>query len=187
MDHMELATLEDGLAEIRRSPSDAGVVELVVRRPAENEREVLSEAALDPVEGLVGDCWRARGSSATEDGTAHPDMQLTLTNARVAALVARARDRWPLAGDQLYVDLDLSAANLPPGTRLDVGSAVIEITAEPHRGCGKYARRFGVDALKFVNSSAGRELNLRGVNARIVAAGTVRPGDAIRIAIRPHG
>jgi hypothetical protein len=182
MKQMELAALEDGLAEIRRSPAQAGEVRLIARRPADGEREVLVEAELDPVEGLVGDSWRARGSSATEDGSAHPDMQLTLMNARVAALVAGAPDRWPLAGDQLYVDLDLSVVNLPPGTRLTVGSAVIEVTAEPHRGCGKFVRRFGVDALRFLNSATGRELNLRGINARIVTGGTVRTGDPIRVA-----
>ena len=182
MTQVELGALERGLAEIRRSPTGAGTVELIVRRPAEDRREVIAEAELDPVEGLVGDGWRARGSSATDDGSPHPDMQLTLMNARVAALVTQAPDGWPLAGDQLYVDLDLSVANLPPGTRLHVGAAVIEVTAEPHRGCGKFARRFGVDALRFVNSATGRELNLRGINTRIVSGGTVRAGDAIRTA-----
>ena len=182
MQQVELTALEDGLAEIRRAPAEVGTVVLIVRRPAEDEREVLAEAELDPVQGLVGDGWLARGSGATEDGSAHPDMQLTVMNARVTALVAQAPDRWPLAGDQLYVDLDLSVANLPPGTRLNVGSAVIEVTAEPHRGCGKFSRRFGLDALRFVNSGVGRELNLRGINARIVAGGTVRTGDAVRVA-----
>lgn len=174
-----LAALEAGLEEIRRSPADAGRVELIVRRPRTDEREVLDEAQLDPAEGLVGDHWRARGSRATEDGSAHPDMQLTLMNARSIALIAQERERWPLAGDQLYVDLDLSEANLPPGTRLAVGSAVIEITAEPHRGCGKFVKRFGVDALRFLNSAPGRELNLRGIYAKVVTAGTVRTGDPI--------
>lgn len=170
----ELAVLESGLAEIRRSPAAAGTVALIVRRPFAGEREVLAEAVLDPVQGLVGDYWHGQGND--------PDTQLTLMNARVAALVARVPDRWPLAGDQLYVDLDLSGANLPPGTRLKLGTAVIEVTAEPHRGCGKFVRRFGVDAMRFVNSGVGRELNLRGINARIVGGGTVRAGDAIRIA-----
>ena len=179
-DHINLATLEAGLPEVRRSPKDAGVVELVVRRPAENEREILEQAELDVGVGLVGDNWGTRGSKATEDGSAHPDLQLTVMNARSAALVAGARERWALAGDQLYVDFRLGYGDLPPGTRLAVGSAVIEITAEPHRGCGKFAARFGVDALKFVNSAVGRELNLRGVNARIVEGGVVRAGDSIR-------
>ena len=179
MDHVELAALEAGLEHIRRSPKEHGRVELIVRRPAENEREVLAEAMLDTAEGLVGDTWSTRGSRTTEDGSAHPDMQLTLMNARVAELVAGRADRWQLAGDQLFVDLDLSIANLPPGTRLEVGCAVIEVTDQPHRGCGKFSSRFGVDALRFVNSEVGRELNLRGVNAKAVVSGVVRPGNPI--------
>ena len=179
MEHARLAALEAGLPEIRRSPRQRGRVELIVRRPAENEREVLEEARLDPSDGLVGDVWRTRGSRLTEDGSAHPGMQLTLMNARVAALVAREPHRWQLAGDQLFVDLDLSCENIPPGTRLAAGSALIEVTDQPHRGCGKFAARFGVDALRFVNSAVGRELNLRGVNARVLVAGVVRPRDAI--------
>jgi hypothetical protein len=180
MDHAELASLEEGLAAVRRAPKDGGTIELIARRPAENEREVLEEAKLDPVEGLVGDCWPVKGSSSTADGSPHPGRQLTLMNARAAALVAGSRERWPLAGDQLYLDLDLSKSNLPPGTRLELGSAVIEITDQPHTGCGKFSRRFGVDAMKFVNSVEGRKLNLRGVNARIVSGGTVRTGDVVR-------
>jgi MOSC domain-containing protein YiiM len=168
MAHLDPAALEAGLDEIRRSPQDRGTVELIVRRPAVEEREVLEEAEIDPVEGLVGD-----------RGSANPDLQITLMNARVAALVADDPERRQLAGDQLYVDFDLSRANVPPGTRLDVGSATLEISEQPHTGCGKFAKRFGVDALKFVNSKVGRELNLRGVNARVVAGGRVRPGDRI--------
>lgn len=171
--------LEAGLEEIRRSPRDLGAIELIVRRPAVEEREVLEEATLDVVEGLVGDCWRSRGSKRTEDGSAHPDMQLTLMNARVAALVAGHPDRRGLAGDQLFVDLDLSYGNLPPGTQLEIGAALIEITDQPHTGCGKFARRFGADAQRFINSAVGRELNLRGVNARVIAGGTVRVGDVL--------
>jgi hypothetical protein len=180
MQHKELAILERGLEQIRGSPKDFGRIELIVRRPAVEERAVVTEAELHPVEGLIGDCWRTRGSRSTADGSANRDMQLTLMNARAAALVAGHRDRWSLAGDQLFVDIDLSGSNLPPGTCVEVGSAVIEITAEPHLGCGKFSRRFGVDALKFVNSPAGRELNLRGLYGRIVSPGKVRTGDAVR-------
>ncbi len=179
--HATLAQLDAGLAEVRRSPTDEGRIELIVRRPGEDEREVVVEARLDTDEGLVGDSWHARGGGgSTEEGSAYPDMQLTLMNARAAALVAGDPDRRPLAGDQLYVDLSLSGENLPPGTRLEVGEALIEVTAEPHRGCGKFAKRFGLDALRFVNSATGRELNLRGVNAKVLAGGVVRTGDSIR-------
>ena len=179
MEHPTATELEGGLDEIRCSPTDHGRVDLIVRRPAENAREVLAEGKLDSARGLVGDTWRVRPSNLTRDRSPHPDLQVTLMNCRVAALVAGEDERRQLAGDQLYVDLDLSEANLPPGTRLALGSAVIEISDKPHRGCRKFAERFGQEALLFVNSPVGRELRLRGVNARVVATGTVRVGDAI--------
>ena len=177
--YLTTAELEAGLDVIRQSPRDAGVLELIVRRPTIGEREVLTEGRLDPAEGLVGDNWRARGSSATTDGTAHPDMQLNIMNARAATLVAQAKERWQLAGDQLFVDLDLSGDNLPPGTRLAIGSAVVEVTPVPHNGCKKFTERFGLEAMKFVNSPAGKELHLRGINAKVVQAGVIRVGDAV--------
>lgn len=180
MEHLSTAALEAGLDHVRDSPPDGGTVELIVCRPAVDERVVLDEGALVVDAGLAGDSWRARGSKRTADGSAHPDMQLTVMNARAALLVAQDPDRRQLAGDQLYVDLDIGVANLPPGTRLGLGSAVIEVTGQPHLGCVKFAARFGQDALRFVNSRAGRALRLRGLNARIVASGTVRPGDVIR-------
>jgi hypothetical protein len=179
MEHPTTAALERGLDDVRGSPPDGGRVDLIVRRPAVDAREVVAEATLDRAEGLVGDSWRARPSSLTRDRSPHPDTQLTLMNSRAAALVAGGDERRPLAGDQLYVDLDLSDANLPPGTRLAVGSAVVEISDKPHRGCKKFAARFGQDALLFVNSPVGRKLRLRGVNAKIVTSGTVRVGDGI--------
>jgi hypothetical protein len=159
--------LEAGLAHIRRSPPDGGRVELIVARPAENEREFLTEGVLDPAHGLLGDSWRLRPSLRPPDRSPHADKQLNLMNSRVAALVAGTSERWAPAGDQLYVDLDLSEANLPAGSRLALGSAVIEVTAEPHLGCQKFAQRFGRHALRFVNSPVGRELRLRGVNAKV--------------------
>jgi hypothetical protein len=179
MVYVETSVLEAGLDEVRGAPHDNGVVELIVRRPVEDERELLVEATLDPVVGLVGDLWPTRGSSRMPDGSAHPGMQLTLMNSRAAALIAGERERWPLAGDQLYVDFDLSGDNLPPGTRLAVGTAVVEVSDQPHTGCTKFAARFGRDALRFVNSEAGRALNLRGINTQIVEAGVVRIGDAL--------
>ena len=161
------------LDDVRRAPTHLGTVELIARRPAPAEREVLEEAELDLVVGLEGDRWYA------EAGQSGPETQLTLMSSRAAALVAGPRSKWALAGDQLYVDLDLSGANLPPGTRLSLGSAVIEVTPIPHTGCGKFVQRFGVQAQKLVNSPAGRELNLRGINAKVVQAGSVRAGDRI--------
>jgi len=180
MEHHRTADeLTAALDEIRQSPAATGTVELIVRRPAENEREVLDEAMLDLDQGLVGDMWKARGSSRTPDRSANLDAQLTLMNDRAAQAIAGSKERRPLAGDQLYVDLDLSIENLPAGTRLAVGDAVIEVTPEPHTGCAKFSARFGTEALKFVNKSPGRELRLRGVNTRVVTAGAVRVGDAI--------
>lgn len=175
--HLTMAELEAGLDEILRSPKDAGRLELLVRRPRVGEREVLTEGELHPLEGLVGDGWKGRGSSRTSDGSAHPEMQLNVMNARAIALIAQARERWPLAGDQLYLDLDLSGENLPAGTRLALGEAVIEVTAQPHTGCKKFVARFGPEAMQFVNSKVGRALNLRGINARVVQPGIIRVGD----------
>jgi hypothetical protein len=180
VEHATADELAAGLDEIRLSPGDEGTLELIVRRPAENEREVLDQAELDLDEGLIGDGWRARGSSRSGDGSPHSGMQLTLMNARAIGLIARERDQWPLAGDQLYVDLDLGPENLPPGTRLAVGSAVIEVTDELHTGCAKFTARFGSAAIRFVNSPHGRALRLRGMYARVVEPGTIRPGDTIR-------
>ena len=180
MKHLTMEELEAGLEDIRRSPKDEGVLELIVRRPSVGERESLAEGELDVAEGLVGDTWSTRGSRRSKDGLAHPEMQINIMNARVIALVAQARERWHLAGDQLFVDLDLSVENLPPGTRLAVGSAVIEVTPEPHTGCEKFVSRFGVEAMKFVNSPLGRQLNLRGINAKVVKPGVIRVRDVAR-------
>jgi hypothetical protein len=177
--HLTTAELDAVLDHVRQSPADVGRVELVVRRPAVDQREVLAEAMLDPAEGVAGDTWRVRPSSRTGDGTAHPDMQLNVMNARFAAAIAGDPDRRQLAGDQLFLDLDLSEENLPTGTRLALGDAVIEVTDQPHTGCAKFSSRFGPDALRFVNSPVGRALRLRGLNAKVVVAGLVRPGDAV--------
>ena len=152
---------------------------LIVRRPAKSERLVVETADFDVVEGLVGDSWRARGNPKMPGGVADPEAQVTLMGWRAIAVICPDVERRPLAGDQLFVDLDLSNANLPPGSRLQVGTAVLEVTAKPHRGCRKFHDRFGNDALRFVNSTEGRELNLRGVNARVVQSGSVRLGDVV--------
>ena len=165
--------LEAGLARVLDSPRDVGTLELVVRRPSEGEREVLDEGVLD-FPGLVGDRHTLRGNT-------HAGTEITLMNVRVVDLVADGdRERWALAGDQLYVDLDLSVANLPPGTRLEVGSAVLEVTEVPHTGCAKFTARFGSDATRLINAKPNRELRLRGMNTRVIMPGTVRPGDTVR-------
>lgn len=165
--------LEAGLGHIEAAPRASGVVMMVVRRPSSGEREVLDVARLDPDEGLVGDRWR-HGKAPQRDE------QLTLMSVRVIELLAGDRALWPLAGDQLFVDLDLSVANLPVGTRLAVGDAVIEASPVPHNGCKKFRTRFGLDAMRFVASPRGKQLQMRGINARVITAGNVCPGDAIR-------
>jgi hypothetical protein len=177
--HLPLDELHAALPHIRGAPATEGRLDLIVRRPDIGAREVIEEGQLDLVEGLVGDSWLRRASSRTADGTRHPDMQVNVMSSRVVALIAGPSERWPLAGDQLFVDLDLSGANLPPGTRLEIGTAMIEVTAQPHTGCGKFVERFGVDAMTFVNSPVGRELSLRGINARVVQPGRIRRGDAV--------
>jgi MOSC domain-containing protein YiiM len=166
--------LEAGLAHVLEAPADVGTLELIVRRPATDLREVLEEGELDLEVGLVGDKWSRHGRKP------NPAAQVTVMNARATALVAGDRENWPPAGDQLYVDLDLSADNVPPGTRLAVGSAVLEVTDSPHLGCAKFAARYGEEARAFFNSERGVALNLRGVNARVVQPGAVRQGDEVR-------
>src|SRR3954454_20434403 len=176
--HRTTGELEAALPRLRESPSDRGTVELIVRRPAVGQRELVAAAELSVEEGMVGDSWLERGSRHTPDGSAEPERQLTIMNARAIALFAGDdRARWAEAGDQLYLDMDLSDENLPPGTQLQLGTAVIEVTAAPHTGCAKFVQRFGIDAARFVNSPEGAALHVRGINARVVTGGTVRAGD----------
>lgn len=177
--HLTTAELEAGLDHISGSPRSGGTLDLIVARPAVDERAALDEAELHAAMGLIGDRWHVEGSRRTGDGASRDDGQLTLMNARAIAHIARDPSRWALAGDQLYVDLDLSPENLPPGTHLTLGSAVIAVTGKPHRGCVKFSGRFGREALRFVNSPAGQALRLRGVYARVVRPGRVRRGDVV--------
>ena len=178
--YVDTTELEAGLESILAAPKDEGVVHLVVRRPRTDEREVLDEGFLSLEEGLRGDDWLSHATRASTDGVPDPETQLTLMSSRVIDLLTGDRSRWPLAGDQLFVDLDLTPENLPPGTRLRVGEATIEVSSEPHTGCAKFTARFGDAAIRFVNSPSGRAMRLRGMHARVVEPGAVRPGDAIR-------
>ena len=178
--HLTRAELEAGLASIRSAPRDGGELQLIVRRPAVGERDILDIGHLDVVDGLVGDTWKIRPSSRTPDRTPHPEMQINIMGVRAIGLIAGDKARWALAGDQLFLDMDLAVENLPAGTRLQIGTALLEVTEQPHTGCGKFVERFGVDAMKFVNSPVGRELCLRGINAHVMRNGVVRVGDRAR-------
>jgi tRNA (adenine37-N6)-methyltransferase len=179
---------EAWLAEVLRSPNgrspqQAGRLDLIVRRPAVDERVVMERGELDTELGLVGDNWQARGSRSSSDGRAIPDMQLNLMNTRCARLVAGGDDRVPLAGDQLFVDLDLTPENLPTGTRLHIGDAVIEVTAAPHTGCAKFTRRFGLASHRWINGTLGRAHRLRGICAKVIVGGTITAGDPITVTL----
>ncbi|MDA0835862.1 MAG: MOSC domain-containing protein [Planctomycetota bacterium] len=174
--HLTTSQLEAGLDDIKASPRDGGVLKLIVRRPNAEERESLDVGELNPAEGLAGDCWRMKIS----DPDSKPETQLTLMNARCIAMIAQDEARWQLAGDQLYVDLDLSEENLPPGTRLAIGEAVIEVTSIPHNGCSKFIARFGDDAKAFVNSPIGKQLHLRGIYAKVITPGKISVSDVVR-------
>jgi MOSC domain-containing protein YiiM len=166
--------------DVGAAPRDSGTVELIVCRPAKNERQELDEGQLDLALGLVGDNWAAREQARNKGKAIVPDTQLNLMNARAIAAIAKERTRWSLAGDQFYVDFDLSYANVPPGTQLALGEAIIEVTAEPHLGCAKFRDRFGAEAVAFVNSPVGKALNARGICAKVVKAGKVKRGATIR-------
>ncbi len=177
--HRSIEELARGVSDVRRAPCDGGLLRLIARRPGPDEREVLADAELDVTAGLIGDTWSQRPSRRMPEGQPHPDMQLTLMNARAAALFAVTPDRWALAGDQLYVDLHLGEDNLPAGTRLSIGGAVVEITDQPHTGCAKFAQRFGLDAQRFLSSPDGVALRLRGINARVLVGGRIAVGDVL--------
>ena len=170
--HLSMAELEAGLDPVRLSPSDVGTLDMIVIRPVSNERVVLDVCEASPEQAIHGDRWNKTAKLA--------EVSVTLMNSRAAALIAQDKARWPLAGDQLYVDFDLSEDNLPPGTRVQIGDVLFEITAKDHTGCTKFSSRFGADAWTFVNSPEGARLNLRGIYAKVVKAGTLRMGDEVK-------
>jgi hypothetical protein len=173
MKHLTTEEIEAGLDEIRQSPKDHGILKLIVARPRENQRVLLNTAELDAEQGLIGDSWAAEPDR-------EPDAQIAIMNSRTIALLARDENRWALAGDQLYLDLDFTDENLPSGSRLQIGSAILEVTPQPHNGCKKFVERFGLEAMKFVNSPVGKELHMRGIYARVVRSGSIRTGDAVK-------
>lgn len=177
--HLSMIELEAGLDHIRQAPKDNGVLRMIVRRPHVDQREILYQGELHPREGLVGDAWKVQAGHRSDEPR-HRNRQITIMNARAIALLAQDKERWALAGDQLYVDLDLSDDNLSPGSRLAIGSAILEVSAAPHTGCKKFSSRFGLEALKFVNSPEGKGLHLRGINTRIVQGGVIQVGDVVR-------
>jgi hypothetical protein len=172
--------LQAGMAGVLDAPKDEGSVRLVVRRPGRGQREILQEGRLDTELGLVGDDWIKR--PGMDRDTPNPQAQVTIMNARLAELISADPDpsAWAQCGDQLYIDLDISEANLPVGSRLAVGEAILEVQAEPHTGCAQFREWWGSDALRLVNGPAYRHLRLRGANTRVVRSGLVRPGDTAR-------
>ena len=175
--HLPLAALEAGLAALPASSPDAGVVRLLLRRHPDGSRETPERVRLTPEEGLPGDGWARRPPR-------NPEAQLAVMHHGVASLIANGQ---PLGhfGDNLFVELDLTAENLPPGTRLRVGRALVEVTPKPHNGCAKFQQRFGADALRFVQAPATRHRNLRGVYWKVVEAGEVATGAPIQVRSRP--
>jgi hypothetical protein len=183
------AELAAGLEHLRRAPSDVGTVRLVVRRPDLGVREILEEGTFDTVDGLLGDSWYSRATSRAIAEGRHLEAQVNVMSARMVALLTEVTQEQSYAGDQLYVDLDISVDNLPTGSRLafgepDAGGAVLEISAKPHNGCAKFVARFGEEAMLFVNSEVGKQLRLRGFNARVVVTGSIRPGDTVSVVRR---
>jgi hypothetical protein len=183
------AELTARLGHLRSAPSDRGTVDLVVRRPSVGEREILAEGRLDTADGLVGDNWLSRATSRAIAAGRHLEAQINVMSARMVGLLTDDPDQQAYAGDQLYLDLDISTTNLPTGSRLafgepGAGGGVIEISAKPHAGCARFTARYGEEAMLFVNSETGKQLRLRGFNARVVEAGPVRPGDVVRVVRR---
>lgn len=177
--HLTRDELQAGLPHILASPQDDGLLEAIVIRPEHGVRQELQSCEISLAGGTHGDHWAKGCSKTTENGKPHPDVQICIMNSRCIAHIAQARERWALAGDNLFMDLDLSPENLPVGQRLRIGTAVIEITDTVHAGCASFAERYGQSAVVFVNARKGSALRLRGVYARVVVDGLVSAGDRV--------
>jgi hypothetical protein len=171
--HLPLAALRAALAALPAPPLDVGRVALVVERHPGEARRAPEVGRFAPGQGLLGDRW-------SQSERPNPEAEVTLMRADVARLVCNGQDL-SLPGDNLLVELDLSAENLPTGSRLQVGEVVLEITAKPHTGCLKFERRFGADARALTAVEELKAARLRGIHARVVSGGAVRPGDAVRV------
>lgn len=180
IEHRSFSDLQAGLEKIKKSPNDNGMLYMIVVRSMKRERAVPWYCNLAPEFGLEGDHWSQGSWKSLPDGSPDPQVQVTLMNSRCLDLIATSKERWPLAGDNLIVDMDLSASNLKPGQKLSIGSAILEVSDIPHTGCMKFRDRFGVEALRFVSTKEARELRLRGVFARVVKAGEIRIGDHLK-------
>jgi len=180
INQLSIEELNVHLDHIRQSPAHEGRVELIVRRPRDDEREIVESAEISVELGMAGDNWKTRGSKHSMDGSASPAMQITIMNSRMISALANDKSGWAPAGDQFFVDMDLSETNLPVGTRIQLGTAILEVSEKPHTGCRKFTARYGSDATKFVNSPEGRRLRLRGINTQVIKSGIVRIGDVIR-------
>lgn len=180
IEHRSFADLETGLENIKKSPRDNGMLYMIVVRPMKRERAVPWYCNLTPAVGLEGDHWSQGSWKSLPDGSPDPHVQVTIMNSRCLDLIATAKERWPLAGDNLIVDMDLSISNLPPGQKLSIGSAILEVSDIPHTGCMNFRDRFGVEALKFVSTKEARNLRLRGIFASVIKAGEIRVGDLMK-------
>lgn len=178
--YLSTEEVEAGVENIKESPKNNGVLQLIVRRPETETREIISTGKINFENGLEGDNWKPRGSRHTPDNSADPEAQITLMNSRVIDLLANDKENWQLAGDQLFVNMDLSIENLPPLSQIQMGSAILEISAKPHTGCKKFSGRFGIEALVFISTPLGKSLRMRGVNAKVIQAGEIHVGDVIR-------
>lgn len=180
-EHASTVELEQGLAEVLKSPIETGQLEAIFVRPATNERRALETATLTPEGGIDGDRWATDDYYVGKNGQRDLRSQVTIMNGRFLRQIAGSEDAMCLAGDNLIVDLDLSESNLPPGSQLAIGSdVVIEINGHPHSGCTKFASRFGNEARTFANNKRGASLHLRGRHAQVVRGGEIRVGDAVR-------
>ena len=178
--HLNREELQAGLPHILASPDDDGVLEAIVVRPVSEERREVTQCRLTLAGGVESDHWANGCWKSTESGDPHPDVQICIMNARCIGLIAQERENWAPAGDNLFIDMNLTPDNMPPGQRIAVGSVILEITDTPHKGCAKFIRRYGRDACVFVNTGDGDRYKLRGIYARVVQDGTVRTGDRVR-------